>query len=423
MSKWDEIKTGVKSILGSSEPEKESINKVPEYLKKLVEDLEQKVYSDQSLKFRIEQIKTNGVSVKVNGLFAYLSFLHMPWSYPNLAHWQAIAPSLLGKTFYGKVFNIKTNPLFILMNGESHKFEDIDLIIGEPYNAIIVNKAPYGLFVDIGYHFDWEYGSYVGLIHNSNIAKELFAKKTEGDIIETYYLGINAKEQLIFGNNDRIRNWVIGNPYKLLGQIVSAKISKKNDKLEILVEDKYKGTLPVNGELYQTETKKLNSAIRNLLDNDIIQCEVYKINDAKMSLQLKWTFEEEIEAIFLRNIEPVVGKKTKKKEKKAQKKELGNSIANNIVGDDADKLKLVGQSVNVEIEKNDNENKYIVENKYNGKLIISNKKRLITTREKEIIESNIQDGEILECEVIGINEEYIKVRWFINDDDFVRFTT
>ena len=423
MSKWSEIKTGLKNILGSSEPEKSSINPMPDYLKQLVEDLEQKVYFNQSLKFRIEQIKTNGVSVKVNGLFAYLSFFHMPWSYPNLDHWQAIAPSLLGKSFYGKVFNIKKDPLLILMNSKSHSFDNINLIIGETYKAIVVNKASYGLFIDIGFHFDWEYGSFVGLIHNSNISKEVFTEKTEGDIIETYYLGLNSKEQLIFGNSDIIRNWVTGNPYKLLGQTVYAKISKKNNKLKILVEDKYKGTLPVSGELYHTEIKKINSAIRNLFDNDIIQCEVYKINDDKMSLQLKWTFEEEIEAIFSRNTEPVVGKRAKKKAKKAKKKEFGNSIANNIIGGDADKLKLVGQIIDVEIKKSDNKNEYTVDNKYNGILIVSNKKRLITAREKKIIEDNMQDGEILKCEVIGINKESIKVRWFISDEDFIRFTT
>lgn len=413
MAKWSEIKSGVKNILGPTESETVCIEKNTDYLNELVDDLEKKVSLDQSLRFRIEQIKANGVSVKVNGLFAYLSFLHMPWTYPSIDHWQTIAPSLLGKSFYGKVFNIKKDPLFILMNGESHSFKDIDLITGDAYNAIILNKTIYGLFVDIGYHFGWEYGSLVGLIHSTNIPKALFAEKTEGDIIKTYYLGMNPKEQLIFGNNQSIRNWVTGNPHQLLGQIVSAKISKENNKLNILVEEKYKSTLPVSGALYKTEIKKVNAAIRNLQDNDIIQCEVYKINDEKMLLQLKWTSEEEIEAIFSREIEVIVEKTKKKKDR--------NSIANHILVGEAGKLKLIGQTVEVEVEKNETDIKYIVENKYLGKLIISNKITLITLNERELIENNFQDGEVLNCEVTGFKNDFVKVRWFISDQELRRF--
>ena len=43
--------------------------------------------------------------------------------------------------------------------------------------GVIINKTNYGIFVDIGYNFNWWCGSLVGMLHKSNFEnEELFEK-------------------------------------------------------------------------------------------------------------------------------------------------------------------------------------------------------------------------------------------------------
>lgn len=87
---------------------------------------------------------------------------------------------------------------------------------------------------------------------------------------------------------------------------------------------------------------------------------------------------------------------------------------------------MIGEVVDVEVLKFEDPNgrltnKYIVSNKYQGDLLITNDNYHISEKERSIIEKNFQDNEILICTVMSIEKNKAKIKWEISDYDFVRF--
>ena len=66
-------------------------------------------------------------------------------------------------------------------------------------------------------------------------------------------------------------------------------------------------------------------------------------------------------------------------------------------------------------------NKYKIENKYSGKLILSNDNYKISTKEKKQIEKNLQDGEIIDCQVLSVDKNQISINWKLMDEELLRF--
>ncbi|MCL1932668.1 MAG: hypothetical protein FWF53_02480 [Candidatus Azobacteroides sp.] len=189
---WSNLKNIIKRKFGK--PDKK------EWLDKLVENLENQRVKNKNLPFKIADIKDRGFVVKVSGLYAFISFYHMPWKYSNINYWTAIFPKLIGKIFYCRVYSIKKDPILsIIIDGRIPQFKKPELTIGKNYKGIITEKSKYGIFIDIGYHFDWRCGSFVGLLHKSQFdSMQLFSDCSVGDEIEILYQGLNEKGQLVF---------------------------------------------------------------------------------------------------------------------------------------------------------------------------------------------------------------------------------
>ena len=55
-----------------------------DYLQDLLLNIKKAYTNQESLTFRIVEPKKKGFLVKVSGLFAYVSFKHLGWSYPSI---------------------------------------------------------------------------------------------------------------------------------------------------------------------------------------------------------------------------------------------------------------------------------------------------------------------------------------------------
>lgn len=391
-----------------------------DYLSKLIDNIEKKKEENSNLAFKITGILDKGFIVKVAGLFAFVSFNHMPWGYSNFGAWHAVYHSIKGKIFFCKIFHISKKPLSIKIDAEVPQFKKPELIEDEKYTGIIINKPNYGVFVDIGYNFKWKCGSLVGLLHRSNFeTAELFDKIEIAEEIELYFGGYNEKGQLIFGNKPEIKEWYTGEIDKLIGETVSVNIKKTDDnKINYMAKAKYNATLPINKMLYPETKAKINYAVENLINGDVIHCEIYKINKFKKKLQLKWVLESEIETILSR-INPL-------QDDTPKINNIYNTIQNRLYNEIAQKLNFIGKMVKVEVTKKEDkfgrlQNKYIVEGKCEGKLNISNDIYKISLKEKGLIEQNLQDGEIINCQVLSIEKNLIRVKWNLKDEELFRF--
>lgn len=107
--------------------------------------------------------------VKVGGMYAFLDYRDMPWRYSILKDWTVVSQHLIGKRFFGEIIHISgtESPFWINIGAKVHKFKPRELTLYEEYQVIVIRKTKYGLFVEAGFHFNWYYGSFYGLIHKS----------------------------------------------------------------------------------------------------------------------------------------------------------------------------------------------------------------------------------------------------------------
>jgi len=268
-----------------------------EWLDKLVANLETKKLEDADLPFRIIRIKSTGFVVKVSGLYAYVLFDFMPWKYSNISYWTAISPTLIGKIFFGKVHSISREQfLSIIINGKIPQFKKTELEIGENYKGIILEKTDNGLFIDVGYDFDWRCGSFVGYMNKYQFSSgQLFSSCSVGDEIEILYQGHNEKGRLIYSQTNEFSEWNWGIPQGLVGQIVLVTIVRREDDQapKMLVNGIYHGKM-----IYSYGSKQMTKKILNNLKNGtVIHCEVIDCNEKSHVLKLKWVMELDGECI------------------------------------------------------------------------------------------------------------------------------
>jgi ribosomal protein S1 len=214
----------------------------------------------------------------------------MPWSYQNKASWNAVFKSIKGKQFYGKVFRLVKDPLFILFNARIPQFKPIDLTEDEKYNGIIIEKEKQNLVIDFGDHFNWTCGSIIGIIPKSQLQTiQDFNDLQLGDKIQAFYYGIDNNEQRLFYLDKIKLDWFLNIPQKLIGQVVNAKITALDNKsnFELLIDGKYKGKLTdLNEQTSYQFQKEFKTALIDFSIGDMISCKVVGFSITNLVLKL-----------------------------------------------------------------------------------------------------------------------------------------
>lgn len=282
------------SIINRFRNKSENSDKV-DWISERLDEIESHRNNFDSIPFKIVEVKDSGFLTKVKGIFSYISFHYMPWKYNDIDSWKAIAPKLIGKKFLCKIYRIEKDPIAIVLNGEFPQFENAELTIGEEYKGLIIKTADYGLFIDIGYHFDWKCGSMVGLLHKTQLAdSENLDDYKLGQELQTIYHKTNKKGQIIFSNDREKVDWEIGRPQKLIGQTTWATVIRHDDNttIDLLVEGKYRALLKVDKNAYAPKYRKeIKSAKNKLKHSETIHCEVTGMLEIDRMLKVNWLTE------------------------------------------------------------------------------------------------------------------------------------
>jgi hypothetical protein len=400
-----------------------------DYLKKLVSDFESLMTRDENIAFRVKDIKPHGFIIKTNGLYGYVSFQFMPWTYKNISCWTAIFPHLKRKTFFGRVYHFKKEPLSIIFNAQVPQFKKMELTENEQYDGIIIKKTGNGALIDIGFHYNWHYGSIPGYLDKSEFEdKSQFEAIIPGETIQTRYWGIHQNQNLVLGLTCENTEWFNGKIDLLPGQILPVEITKNkiNGKLEYLVDGKFSGSMCLNKNIYNFPKKRLANALKLLKEYDIIHCEIIEVNKKKRTLLLKWEMENEIETMMRRKTQLIVINEKNKIEFGYSNPNSNFMIENRISHETAEKLQLIDKTHSVLVSKTitragKNKNRYTINSKYNAKVYFSNNRYRINKKDKKRIEEQLQDGDFMECTVVKIAKDKIYVKWEIEDDELIRF--
>ena len=423
---WKKI---VNSISGKQNlSSKSNSNEDTSYLNKLAERLDDKKEEGVSIPFKILELKNKGFIVKVGGLPAYVSFNHMPWKYEDHMMWRIVFPYIVNKRFYCKVHSIQTqdNSLSVVIDGDVPQLSSPDFIIDNKYKGLILQKFKNGLYIDLGYHFAWKCGSIISTIKRYKFdSKEVFDALEEGQILDIYYWGNDEKDRFIIGVNNEFKEWHSGQLDEIVDDIVTAKVTvSETGERSYIAKGMYNASLPIIKSIYFEKKQQVRAAVNNLIDGDCIQCRILKADKVHKQLRLKWINEQEIQDI--RHKRTQIKENNPKEKLSLKPKNRTNAIKNRIDEELAKMLNLIGDIVKVEVLKNEDKkgrlfNSYIVSESYKGKLIISNPRHRISVQERKNIELNLQDGEVIYCEVISIKKKLVTVRWNIGDDELYRF--
>lgn len=253
-----------------------------DFLFQRIENLKKGKEEDRVFQFKIIGAKKQGFIVRIGGLLAYVGFQYMPWQYKSNDFWRAISMHLIGAKFLGRIHGISetNNPVSIIVNAKSHIFPPVKLIEYEEYDGVVIHKAKYGLFVDIGIHFKWKFGSLVGLIHKSNYKNEEELENVlPGGTISTFFHGYSPNDKIILGNLDLNRKWLTGELHEMIGTEQTAiVITNKYGTKEFFIDNTYKTSILIPKAKFPDSWKKVKRAVNALKDKEYVKCRIIKIS-------------------------------------------------------------------------------------------------------------------------------------------------
>ncbi len=273
---WIKLKQKISNLF---KPKKKEEKK--DYLSNLIENLEVAQKQRQALPFEIKSAKRTGFVVKVKGLYAFVSFYHMPWEYRSIEPWRLVAKHLVGKKFFGVIHSISQNvrPVKILVNAENHVFAEKELVELKQYKCIIIQRSKYGFMVDLGIHFGWKYGSITGLIHKSSFERDedLIGAKL-GDVIKTYYHGRKKNGDPILGDKYVCKELYTGELENLINTIQPAVLTTDEyGKRNFFIQGKYKTVITINPDIFG-ENITIRKLLNRLPNNSSVECKVIRIS-------------------------------------------------------------------------------------------------------------------------------------------------
>lgn len=270
-----------------------------EWFDQLIEKADKQRQSQEVIPFAIDGIRSCGFVVRAAGLYAFCYFNHMPWRYPKNEHWEAVYPHLHGKRFQGRVFKVNRDPVGVYIDGKVEQFAPAPLKEGEYYTGVITGQLPYGVFIDIGYHFDWRYGSLTGLRHRNQFAsEEEMADCMPGTLISVKLQGADPKGHLAFGRRNEHIDWKVGKAQKLVGEPTWAlvKKSEQGGKTQYYIKGIYEACPLIDTNLYPKELlSRISGRLKKLSDYETIDCTVVRVDETRQKMYFKWEIEHEFE--------------------------------------------------------------------------------------------------------------------------------
>lgn len=263
--------------------------KIKGYLVPLFESIENAYINQETLTFQIVEPKNNGFVIKISGLFAFIPFANFSWTYSSLEIWRNISETFIGAYFRGKVQTYDKERPSIFVDAKQQVLQVPNLGRGKYYKCVICNRKDYGAFIDLGVHFNWRYGSILGLVHKSSLHEPLDMEIwKDGDIIDVLFHGYDEKERLILGDVYSRPIPIQEKVAPIIGtiQLVNVKVDE-NGRYSFSVFDKFVVSIPIQKTIYPTTHRVIRSYLKDLKDGDLIYCELLKTNVKKDKLIAK----------------------------------------------------------------------------------------------------------------------------------------
>ena len=257
---------------------KKDNNSISHRFKKVASLFEQQ----KEIEFTIIEGRNKGFLVKVYGLQGYLPYDLMPWHYGSLSWWKHISHSFKGKVLNGYIAQLEEDPIKIVLKTKKQSYTTPELQLGYKYKGIIIQKTAYGLFVELGIHYDWKYGSVVGLLHKSSFGElSSFVAVKEGQELPVTFHGYTTEGKIVLGGIKEKAKWATEEMEAFVGTRQPVKVLVIHHTKTFFVNGIHKALAPVTKLYYQEDKEKAKAYKDTLQDGQTILCEIVKISKKK----------------------------------------------------------------------------------------------------------------------------------------------
>ncbi len=318
---------------------------------------------------------------------------------------------------------LSKEPSRIILNADFPQYKNPEFINDEVYNAVIIKVFDHGMQIELGYHFGWKNGSHLSYIDKSVLSDpDLIKQYKKGEILEVLCVGSDDDKPVfvplfepVLDENSALK--------RLVNKEVEVDIIKdEDDHIEYLIEKRFTGIMPITSVLYQNKKTKISKWVYKFTDGDKIRGRVISVNYSSKTVVFQWIdIDDYIKDYNKNHLKTTNDYRTESYVKSFFK------IKEAIKPGTTEKIQILFTIVEVLVTKIINTdskiiNEYTVNNIYKAELTINNPNYHITQKEKETIENNLQNGEIIKCKVMSLEfDGKLVVQWHIPDDELKRF--
>ncbi len=271
------------------------------YLIELYDKISELDQADIFLKCTIKSSNNSGFTAKTHGLFGFIYFKNMPWQYPEKNYWENVSKHLISKQFYCKIEKIEKYKS-IELNARTFHYKTITLEKGKKYQGVVLNITKYGVFLEVGYFFEWKYGSIVGLIHRSTFKNfDLTKQELEnGQIIEAYFTNYSDEGKLQFEyqknttqnskeNIDRIEHFI--REEKVFNCTTINKLATGGYLFKIDIDGINVKNVYLSFNYVHPKYNKIPDLIKNKFKKGTYKCKIIELNKEPFKIKIRLVFD------------------------------------------------------------------------------------------------------------------------------------
>ncbi|MCE2963036.1 MAG: hypothetical protein ACK5UE_05545 [Chitinophagales bacterium] len=247
---------------------------------------------DRAIGFKIIESRQSGFIVKVEGLYAFVAYLKMPWFYADIKKWHTIAPYMIDCKMGGKIQRMSyEDNLYVTIDASDTVLKTATFQIHKAYRCIVLWKNNQSVLVELGQNFDWKCGSIEAEVKKSSFYfLEEFKDLNIGDSFVTFFHGFETEGKMIFGHQWVDKELENGELEKLIGSVQPITIHKESrHKYTYWYRGQYQCQLSITEDIYGDSYPLdiLEQYLNNLADNSTILCEFIAIGKLKYKIKLK----------------------------------------------------------------------------------------------------------------------------------------
>jgi len=396
------------------------------YVKMLLNNAERNFIEQTTVPFSIVNLKSNGFLIKTSGLYGYIPLKSMPWKYKYSNIWHKVFPYLEGKIFFGIIEKFENGKRStIILNSVENQFKSCELEENKSYQAIVIVKTKFGVFVELGYGLRWNCGSIQGLVHCSTFeSEEEFYYTQPGTLISVYYYGKKKDGNIVLSKTPSVKEWASGKLLSLVGKEAPVTVIFDENKIpKFYLFGKIEAELQLYGSIYQKRQISLVKVmIKNFIDREVLLCTLIRVDIKTKKVQIAFNNCEEIARVLGRKTEANIDQHNKNQ---VTSSGHGVKIEDLVYKEIKDNLRLLNKTIVVEVvRKTDSlghqKNAFLIDNKHFGHLEIVCKNYKISESEKKKIRNNLPAGFFIEADVQSFDKRKMTVTWTISDKEFVQ---